>query len=367
MERVVTINLAGNSYQLEEPAYEALRAYMTRAENALASNPDKAEIVRDLEQAVADKCAGYLSPGKTVVSMSEMTKVLEEMGPVDGEEPAAAGADNGPRAEDFSGRPTRRLYRIKDGANVAGVCTGLAAYFDVDVTIVRILFIVATVFTSGFFAFVYIAMMFLVPSAHTSEEWAAAHGVPFNAQEVIDRAKREYERVASEGAKSWRSSQRAWRRQERQWRGNAAAAAPAPPVTPVGYVERMFAGLFAFVFSIVTAALLIAFLFGFFSLLGSGQVLGWSPPADVPLWLAVLILCVAYGAISAPFAGMRRASYATLSGSRGSGGGDEFVSFMIAVLVGVLLWLYVPDARLLMEQAYVTIRDFAQHWNANWD
>ena len=54
MERVVTINLNGNSYQLEEPAYDALRAYMTRAEASLAANPDKAEIVRDLEQAIAD-------------------------------------------------------------------------------------------------------------------------------------------------------------------------------------------------------------------------------------------------------------------------------------------------------------------------
>ena len=34
--------------------------------------------------------------------------------------------------------------------------------------------------------------------AHTSEEWAAAHGVPFNAQEVIDRAKREYGKFAEE-------------------------------------------------------------------------------------------------------------------------------------------------------------------------
>ena len=38
MERVVTVNLNGNSYSLEEPAYEALRAYLDRAEAALGKS-----------------------------------------------------------------------------------------------------------------------------------------------------------------------------------------------------------------------------------------------------------------------------------------------------------------------------------------
>ncbi len=68
MERVVTINLNGNSYQLEEPAYDAVRAYLQHAEATLASDPDKAEVLRDLEQAIADKCASYLSPSKSVIA-----------------------------------------------------------------------------------------------------------------------------------------------------------------------------------------------------------------------------------------------------------------------------------------------------------
>src|SRR5215510_10411991 len=95
MERVVTVNLNGNPYQLEEPAFDALRAYLGRAEAALADNPDRGEIIRDLEQAIADKCGAYLSPGKSVVSADEMRRILEEMGPVEGE-----GAEgDAPRAE----------------------------------------------------------------------------------------------------------------------------------------------------------------------------------------------------------------------------------------------------------------------------
>jgi phage shock protein PspC (stress-responsive transcriptional regulator) len=367
MERVVTINLNGNPYQLEEPAYDALRNYLSRAQTALTDNPDKAEIIGDLEQAIADKCGGYLSQSKTVVSASEMTKILEEMGPVEGNENTEA-----PRAENGAGYegPRKRLYRIKDRAVISGVCSGIGAYFDLDPNIVRLLFVLGALFTSGFVLIVYIVLMFAIPSAHTSEEWAAAHGVPFNAQEIIDRAKREYGKFTEDSAKSWRREQRAWRRQQRDWQQSwddnsgwgGAPQTVAAPAQPVGYVERMFAGLFAFVFSVVTAALLIGFLIAFFSLLADGSVLGWVPPDDFPTWFVLVVLCIAYAAISAPFSALRRTSYATLSGQRGGGAGDGLVTLAIVGVVAWFAWVYSTDARVFMEQAYIIIRDFVAYW-----
>lgn len=359
MERVVTINLNGNPFQLEEPAYDALRGYLSRAEAALANNPDKTEIIRDLEQAIADKCGGYLGPHKSVVSAGEMTRILEEMGPVEGEAPEGAAPREEPRYEG----PNKRLYRIRDGAKIAGVCTGLGAYFDLDPNIIRILFVLATIFMGGLGILVYIVMMFAVPSAHTSEEWAAAHGVPFNAQEIIDRAKREYGKFEENAARGWRA---------RAWRGGASGhreppPAPAAPVKPVGYAERMFAGLFALVFSVITAALLIAFLIVFFSLLSSGQVFGWTPPDGAPLWLVLVVIAIAYAAISSPFSGLRRASYATLSGRRDNGGGDGFATLAIAGLAAWFAWAYIPEARHMMEEAYVVVRDLVTYWNRHWD
>src|SRR6476660_3595913 len=48
--------------QLGEPAYDALRAYLDRAEVQLKDNPDQREIMADLEQAIADKCKRFLGP-----------------------------------------------------------------------------------------------------------------------------------------------------------------------------------------------------------------------------------------------------------------------------------------------------------------
>ena len=374
MERVVTINLNGNSYQLEEPAYDALRAYMTRAEAALGANPDKAEIVRDLEQAIGDKCSTHLSPGKSVVSATEMTRILAEMGPVEGEAEAGAQQDQSgaaPNHEPY--RPQRRLYRIYDNGAWTGVSAGMAAYAGVDVAWVRVFWILSGLFTGGFTCLIYLVMIFAVPVASTSEELAAAHGAPFNAQEVIDRAKREYGRFTETSTANWRREERRWRRSWRQqqraqdadW-GAGAAQAAAAPAHPVGYVERMFAGLFAFVFSIITAALLIAFLIAFFSLLSSGSVLGWTPPGDVPTWLVLVVLAIAYAAISSPFSALQRTSYATLSGRRTGGATDGLATIAIVVLVGAFAWVYSPDARDFMEQGYVVVRDFVTYWDRQW-
>ena len=41
---------------------------------------------------------------------------------------------------------TKRLYRLKDGRIVAGVCAGLAAYLGIDATLIRLGFALLTVF-----------------------------------------------------------------------------------------------------------------------------------------------------------------------------------------------------------------------------
>jgi phage shock protein PspC (stress-responsive transcriptional regulator) len=365
MERVVTINLNGNPYQLEEPAYDALRAYLGRAQAALADNPDKTEIVRDLEQAIADKCAAYLNPSKSVVTAAEMSRILEEMGPVEGEaaaqDGAAGGAYEGPR-------PQRRLYRLYDRGAWTGVSAGLAAYAGIDVVWVRVLWVLSVFFTGGFTALVYLVLIFAMPVASTPEEIAAAHGAPFNAQEVVDRAKREYARFTDESVPhwraQWRAQRRAWRAQMRAsrqaWGGWDFASGPvAPPPQPAGYVTRVFAGLFAFIFSVITAALLIAFLVAFFTLLGTGALFGWNPPSDVPLWLVLVILAIAYAALSAPFSALRKASYATVSGYRHQGGGhaDGFVTFVIVVIALWAGWSFFPEAREAMQEVMFGVRE----------
>src|ERR1700747_1705971 len=103
MRTVITISLNGNAYQLDAVGVDALRAYLQIAEKRLAGNPDQEEILADLEQAIADKCNRYLGPHKNVVSASEVTEVLREMGPVDGDAGEAAAHSGAAQGEGPSG------------------------------------------------------------------------------------------------------------------------------------------------------------------------------------------------------------------------------------------------------------------------
>jgi phage shock protein C len=57
---------------------------------------------------------------------------------------------------------TKRLYRIRDGRIVAGVCAGLAAYFGIDPTLVRLAFVLLTFF-GGLGVLLYLGAWMVIP------------------------------------------------------------------------------------------------------------------------------------------------------------------------------------------------------------
>ena len=57
---------------------------------------------------------------------------------------------------------TRKLYRSRTNRQVAGVCGGLAQYFNLDATLIRILFVVLAVL-GGSGLVLYVAMWIIVP------------------------------------------------------------------------------------------------------------------------------------------------------------------------------------------------------------
>ncbi|HET7535153.1 MAG TPA: hypothetical protein VFJ90_01770, partial [Candidatus Didemnitutus sp.] len=83
MNKVIIIHLNGHAYHLEEGGYDALRVYLDSAARQLEGNPDKDEIIADIEQAIADKCRAVLSASRTVVLTSDIEAIIAEMGPVD--------------------------------------------------------------------------------------------------------------------------------------------------------------------------------------------------------------------------------------------------------------------------------------------
>ncbi|MFT4834825.1 MAG: phage shock protein C [Marinoscillum sp.] len=62
---------------------------------------------------------------------------------------------------------TKRLYRSKSESIIAGVCGGMAEYFDLDPTLVRIGFITLSVLSAAFPGIlVYIILWIVVPDQY---------------------------------------------------------------------------------------------------------------------------------------------------------------------------------------------------------
>jgi phage shock protein PspC (stress-responsive transcriptional regulator) len=359
MQKVVTINLNGNAYQIDERGYDALVAYLADAERKLAASPDRGEILADLEQAIADKCVLVLGPNKSVVTAAEVERIVGEMGPVEAPGAEHAGTSGTGAASDASeararGGAPRRLYLIKDGAMLGGVCAGLAAYVGIDPTIVRILFVLLTLLTKGFWALSYLVLLIVIPTANTSEEQAAARGEPFNAQELIDRAKKHYSGFTGH------RKDKAWRKQRREWRRHMRYAAhasrwgygPINPMAapPVGYATRVGAGLMIPVLAFASAACFWIFAYAAMSFFIRQHAFGVVLPADMPIWVGLLILAIVYATVAGPVHALRRASYYAVGYPyplAAAWGG--LMSMAFGVLIVWLAYRNSPDVRVMVQ------------------
>jgi hypothetical protein len=79
MRRVITVNLAGNAYPLDEDAYERLRAYLSIVESRCGASADRQSVMADLERSVADQLMSR-SSANGVVSDAVMAEVLGILG-----------------------------------------------------------------------------------------------------------------------------------------------------------------------------------------------------------------------------------------------------------------------------------------------
>jgi hypothetical protein len=178
----------------------------------------------------------------------------------------------------------------------------VAAFLDIDVTIVRVVFVVLALLTKGVWLVVYGVLMFVIPYAETSEDHAAAHGQPFTAQALVDQAMRNIADLKSN--KSWK---RQWRRQQREWhRAWRHATAPHAWNAQAAYASHVWARATAPVAGLINAALTLALMFGLYTLTTTHTAFGVPLPDNVPLWAGIVILIGLYQMIAMPFIAMQR-------------------------------------------------------------
>ncbi|MBI5067800.1 MAG: PspC domain-containing protein [Deltaproteobacteria bacterium] len=347
MEKVIHASLGGNAFAFEEAGYQAVRAYLDQAARALASDPDRAEIVADLEQALAEKCRHHLGPHKTVVSSAEVARALEEMGPVrspaegaPAAEPAApAGVTSAAAAEP----PVRRFYRVLEGALLGGICSGLGAYFRIDANLVRAAAVVLAFLTHGLLVLVYLVLFFVIPAAGTPEERAAARGLPFSAQNLVDEARRKAGPVGSQVASAIDHLRSEWRHKFGE---------PFPGSgEPLTYERKLAAGLLLPLLAAASAAVAVFSLYATAALLNGHLTVGVQPQW-LPLWAALLVIWVVTGVIGLPLSRARHALQRTRFGTNPFLAGlDGLLWLAFAALFAWLVWHSTDEWQTLLQDA----------------
>ena len=124
-----------------------------------------------------------------------------------------------------------RLTRDLQHAMIGGVCAGFARRYDFDVTLVRVVMVLATLATAGLGVPVYIAAWIVMPRAG---EAPLSSGAPLDSPErVADEIRRVSDRVA-EAARvlAGKTREAAEEISEIARRGPAAGAATAAPPAP---------------------------------------------------------------------------------------------------------------------------------------
>ena len=156
-----TEELLINQYQLpySKTIVLILRNRILNALKRLKGDPN----AKGIEERIAELFSQHITDYKNVVSIELVNQVISQLGMPDG---SAFVEDDKKTAETAAPeiRPARKFYRNPDGKTIGGVCTGLSTYFNIDVTIIRIIFIICLIAgLAGFW--IYIILWIIAPLA----------------------------------------------------------------------------------------------------------------------------------------------------------------------------------------------------------
>ena len=140
-------------FSLEDSASRAAKEYLDQLEAFYSRKESGAEVMEGIEERMAELLLEKSGKGGvvTLAMVNDVISVLgrpetieEETSDAPDAEPAEASDRTSKNTNKTSARPRRRLYRDPANGKLAGVCSGLATYFNVDPAIFRILFVVLT-------------------------------------------------------------------------------------------------------------------------------------------------------------------------------------------------------------------------------
>ncbi len=187
MNKTVTINISGIIFHIEEDAYDSLSKYLATIKGYFSNTNGGNEIMSDIEARIAELLQQKINANKQVVLMTDVETVIGIMGKpeefADDDTKQQNKNDQENQTNFNTEKIKRRLFRNPDEKAIGGVCSGLAAYFDIDIIWIRLAMFLL-IFFGGLSLWVYIVMWIIIPEAKTTADKLAMRGDPINIDNI---------------------------------------------------------------------------------------------------------------------------------------------------------------------------------------
>jgi phage shock protein PspC (stress-responsive transcriptional regulator) len=190
MKITVSVNLGGYSFYIDEDAYDELKKYLKSLESYFSGEESSSEILSDIESRMAELFRAKMTGFKQVITIEDVREVISVLGtPED-----IADKEGRSAQEKFATPGYHRMYRDPDRRIIGGVCAGIAAYWNLDPLIPRIIF-VALVLAGGLGVLIYLILWIVLPEAKSTAQKIEMKGEPVNIHNIKESVKEEFNNV----------------------------------------------------------------------------------------------------------------------------------------------------------------------------
>jgi len=199
MNKILNINLGGMPFTIDIDAYNELDTYLSTIRRHFSDSESCDEIIHDIEVRMGELFQESMR-GSSIISNKELDEVIKIMGTpedfgaeamTDDYEEADHTSRESYTSRDSHNSSRKRLFRDGEDKVVAGICSGISAYFGIDDPIwIRIL-LAALILTGGVGIVMYILLWFVVPVARTSSDKLAMRGENINISNIAKTVEEE--------------------------------------------------------------------------------------------------------------------------------------------------------------------------------
>lgn len=201
MQKLLQIQLAGVSFQIEESAYQELEKFFAKLKQSYNNDNNQTHNTaeKQLCQMFVDNASKYAITS-AIVSLPLVQLSIQNLGISLDLHTNLAAEKTPPFFEKKSNFSNKKLFRNPNNRIFGGVFAGVCAYFGLQTWVVRILFLISLyLFGFSFWGYVlfwtYILLWIALPKAKNMADFAAMQGKPATLNGTIDAATLAFENI----------------------------------------------------------------------------------------------------------------------------------------------------------------------------